>query len=418
MTQPILMPALSPTMTKGSLAKWLVAPGDQINAGDIIAEVETDKVTIELEAAHSGYVNELKFAEGDSDIAVDAVLATLSETPPTGHSSAPEKAAPPLEKTEPTVAISAQITESETISLPAQTVVTDSNLDISPLARRMANIAQLDIAKVKGSGAKGRIVKRDIEKAMGVDDKASAAAQPAAAPIAIDTSLLPAHQEQKLSAMRSVIAERLTASSRDIPHFYMTVDCRLDALLATRKMLNEQLDDVKITVNDMLVKAVAVAFARVPKANVLWGGDKLLQFTQSDIAIAVAIDEGLITPIIHNATNLGLAALATKSKQLVELARNGKLLPEQFQGGTFTISNLGMYGIKEFTSIINPPHNGILSVGAGEKRPVVDDEGNLGVATVMSLTLAMDHRAVDGATGAELLKCIKQIIEQPYQLML
>lgn len=416
MTQPIIMPALSPTMTKGALAKWLVAVGDKVAVGDIIAEVETDKVTIELEANQTGFVAELKCAEGDADIPVDAVIAVLSDTEVAAEPAAEPQAEPVAEKPIAVAATSAP----EPILIEQTPSQVSQDIDISPLARRMANIGQVDLSKVQGTGAKGRIVKRDIEKAMGMAEKAKATQSyaPAAAKIEINPDTLPDFDEIKLTGMRSVIAERLTESSRDIPHFYMTVDCRLDALLDTRKMLNEQLSDGKISVNDMLVKAVAVAFSMVPKANVLWAGDRLLQFKQSDIAIAVAIEDGLITPVLRNATNLGLQGIARQTKQLVEKARSGKLTPEDYQGGTFTISNLGMYGIKEFTSIINPPHNGILSVGAGEKRPVVDENGELAVATVMSLTLAMDHRAVDGATGAQLLKALKEIIEQPFKLML
>ena len=408
MTTEILLPMLSPTMTKGNLAKWLVGPGDEVKAGDVIAEVETDKVTVEIEAQADGYVAEIRQPEGTDDIPVDSVIAVLSDEPVAAAAPAPAVA----EATP--VAVTA---EPEPVVVEAEPIVIGTDVDISPLARRIAQIGNLDLSGVKGSGAKGRIVKRDVEKALGLGERIQPAPSAPAAPMEINTDNLPEHEEIKLSGMRNVIASRLTESSRDIPHFYMTVDCHIDQLLAVRKQLNEQLTEGKISVNDMLVKAVAVAFSQVPKANMLWAGDKLLKFSQSDIAIAVAIDDGLITPVIKDATNKGLSAISNQAKAMVEKARKGQLAPQDYQGGTFTISNLGMYGIKEFTSIINPPHNGILSVGAAEKRPVVVDD-ELKIATVMSLTLAMDHRAVDGATGAELLQAIRGIIEQPFKLML
>lgn len=405
----IKMPTLSPTMTKGVLTNWMVNVGDNVKAGDIIAEVETDKVLVEIEATADGVVAQINAAEG-AEVPVDDVILVLGAQGEAVAAAPVEKAA---EKPAP-VEVTAQ-----TKSAPAESV----DISMSPLARRMAAQENIDLKALKGSGAKGRIMKRDIEQLLGNSVETAVlqtttVATPAEPEIVIDYQNLPEYTRVKNSGMRSTVASRLTQSSRDIPHFYMTVDCEIDSLMAMRKQLNERKNaDYKISVNDFVIKAVATAMKQVPDANCMWAGDSVISFDQVDISMAVAVKDGLITPVVKNAGGKGLADIANTSKQLAAAAREGKLQPADYQGGTFTISNLGMFGIKEFTSIINPPQNGILSVGVGEQRPVVKD-GELAIATVMSVTLAMDHRCVDGATGARFIQAFKNIIEDPISLML
>ncbi|NQZ07162.1 MAG: pyruvate dehydrogenase complex dihydrolipoamide acetyltransferase [Algicola sp.] len=413
----IKMPTLSPTMTKGVISSWLVNVGDNVSAGDIIAEIETDKVLVEIEAESAGVVAQITAPEG-AEVPVDDVIMVLGAE---GEAIAAAPA-PVVE-----VATAEAPTSVETIPIKTQPIKTQpihaTDISMSPLARRMAAQENINLESLKGSGSKGRIMKRDVEQLLGTSvEKALIQAKSATATaepeIVIDYQNLPEYTSVKNSGMRSTVATRLTQSSRDIPHFYMTVDCQIDELMAMRKQLNGRKNaDYKISVNDFVIKAVATAMKQVPEANCMWAGDSVISFNQVDIAIAVAVKDGLITPVVKNASGKGLADIANQSKALALAAREGKLQPAQYQGGTFTISNLGMFGIKEFTSIINPPQNGILSVGVGEQRPVVKD-GELAIATVMSVTLAMDHRCVDGATGARFIQAFKNIIEDPISLML
>lgn len=424
----IKMPMLSPTMTKGVIANWLVEVGDSVVVGDLIVEVETDKVTIEVEANEDGVISELCAKTGD-EIPVDDVIVRLA-APGTAIAKAEKSESQSnndVPMTAPADASSSndadiasaqtkQIAASSDDSLP----VANGPLNMSPLARRMAEQQHIDANKITGSGAKGKIVKRDIELAMGVDlSKPVQVTSPViSAQVEINYDTLPAFTRKKNSGMRSVVAQRLTESSRDIPHFYMTVDCQIDTLLAMRKQLNDRKNATyKISVNDFVIKAVAAAMKIVPEANCMWDGDSVIYFDQVDVSVAVAVDDGLITPVVKKACSNGLAFISNNAKELVIGAREGRLKPADYQGGTFTISNLGMFGIDNFTSIINPPQNGILSVGAGQPKPVVVN-GELSIATVMSVTLAMDHRCVDGAIGARFIKAFKEIIEDPISIIL
>ena len=427
----IKMPMLSPTMTKGIIANWLVEVGDNVTAGDIIVEVETDKVTIEVEANDDGVIGEL-FAQIGDEVPVQNVIATLkapgtviekSEKPVSESDAIVETniATPAIIEATSSLVDSSPADSFPSGSLPSSFLPSDNGaLNMSPLARRMAEQQHIDANKIIGSGAKGKIVKRDIELSMGVDlSKPAEVASPMLIEkIEINYDTLPTFTRKKNSGMRTVVAERLTESSRDIPHFYMTVDCQIDTLLAMRKQLNDRKSAFyKISVNDFVIKAVAAAMKLVPEANCMWDGDSVIYFDQVDVSVAVAVDDGLITPVVKNACSKGLATISNKAKELVIGAREGKLKPADYQGGTFTISNLGMFGIDNFTSIINPPQNGILSVGAGQQKPIVV-EGELSIATVMSVTLAMDHRCVDGAIGARFIKAFKETIEDPISIIL
>jgi pyruvate dehydrogenase E2 component (dihydrolipoamide acetyltransferase) len=423
----IKMPMLSPTMTQGVIAHWLVAAGDVVAVGDIIVEVETDKVTIEVEANDDGVVSEICAQVGE-EVPVDQIIIKLA-----APGTAIEKVSADLEiekiteASEPDRKTISVVKAANTETVPFSAIDTEQ-LNISPLAKRMAMQQQIDINKLVGSGSKGKIMKRDVELLMGVDlsKPAPIARHASVAAVenpALDYDVLPAFTRKKNSGMRTVVAERLMQSSRDIPHFYMSVDCQIDTLLAMRKQLNERSINLesssayKISVNDFVIKSVAVAMKIVPEANCMWDGDSVIYFDQVDVSVAVAVDDGLITPVVKSACSLGLASISNIAKELVIGAREGQLKPADYQGGTFTISNLGMFGIDNFTSIINPPQNGILSVGAGQKKPVVVD-GELSITTVMTVTLAMDHRCVDGAIGARFIKAFKEIIEDPISLML
>jgi len=427
----ILMPALSPTMEEGNLAKWCVKEGDTVESGDVIAEIETDKATMEVEAVDEGVIGKIVVNEGTQGVKVNELIALLLEE------GEDESALEGAETAAPAPSAPAQATDapakSEATPTPAAPV-TDKGDRIfsSPLARRIAAQEGLDLKAVSGTGPRGRIVKRDIDAALaaGTGKATPAAPEAKAAPkaaasesktISIDDpifKLLPDYEAVPNSNMRKTIAKRLTESARDIPHFNLQVDVEIDKLMALRKELNSRDGaDYKISVNDFLVKATSLALTRVPDCNVAFTNDAILKFKRVDMAIAVAVEGGLITPIIKDAASKGLATLANEAKDLAARARDGKLAPEEYQGGTFTISNLGMFGIKSFNSIINPPQGGILSVGAGEQRPVVKD-GALAVATVVTLTLAVDHRCIDGSTGAAFIKELKTLIEDPIALML
>ena len=434
----ILMPALSPTMTEGTVAKWLVGEGDAINSGDIIAEIETDKATMEVEAVEEGKLGKILVAEGTEGVAVNNVIALLLEegegdsalegvdvsaAAPSGNGGTPP--APSPEPEPATAAPAPEAVKPHLASPLARRIIA------SPLARRMASQAGLDLAGITGSGPNGRIVKADIEAAIESGEmaaKAAAAAPSApavapAAPAAAPTTAecLPFEPEfelESLSTMRKTIARRLTESKQQVPHFYLTVDCEIDGLLELRKTLNDKADGAyKLSVNDFVIKVAAIALKRVPKANASWTDEGVKLYKSADISVAVAIEGGLITPVVRQADNKGLETISSEMKELSERAREGKLGPEEYQGGTFSVSNLGMYGIKDFCAVINPPQACILAVGAGEQRPVVKD-GALAVATVMSCTLSVDHRAVDGAIGAEYLGAFKRLIEDPLGMLL
>jgi pyruvate dehydrogenase E2 component (dihydrolipoamide acetyltransferase) len=425
----IKMPALSPTMEEGTLARWLVKEGDTVKAGDLMAEIETDKATMEFEAVDEGVIAKIVVAEGTDGVKVGTVIAVLAgEGEDAGSVSAPKAEAPKAE------APKVEAAPAPAAAAPAAAVAPNTDGDrvkASPLARRIAAEKGVDLSGVTGSGPNGRIVKADIEGAK--PGAAPAAAAPAAAPAAAApaSAAAPAaapasvwydesipHEVEKLSNIRKTIARRLTEAKQTIPHIYLTVDIQLDALLKLRGQLNKSLEGrgVKLSVNDMLIKALAVALAQVPKCNVTFAGDKLVKYSRADISVAVSTPTGLITPIIRDAANIGLASISTQMKELGQRAKEGKLQPHEYQGGTASISNMGMFGIKQFDAVINPPQAMILAVGAGEKRPYIVDDA-LGVATVMSATGSFDHRAVDGADGAELMKVFKALVESPMGLL-
>ena len=422
----ITMPQLSPTMTDGTLAKWLVKEGDSVASGDVLAEIETDKATMEVESIDEGTVGKIIVAEGTDNVPVNDVIAVLLaededasaleglDLKPVGEPA--EAAAPEPEAAATDAAPAAE--PAAVATAQTQPAADTGSIKASPLARSMAKQAGIDLTQIAGSGPHGRIVKRDIEAAVaggGARVPTAPVIQASAAPSPAPTDV--AFEEVKLSNMRKIIAARLQEAKQTIPHFYLTVDCELDALLAMRKKLNARSDDYRISVNDFVIKALALALRKVPEANAAWGGDTLRMFKSADISVAVAIDGGLITPIVRNADAKGLVEISDEMKNLAARARDGKLMPEEYQGGTFSLSNLGMFGIKQFDAVINPPQAGIIAVGAGEQRPVVKD-GSLDVATMMSCTLSCDHRVIDGAVGARLLTAFKGFIEEPLTMLL
>ena len=408
----ILMPALSPTMTEGTLAKWLVKEGDVIKSGTVMAEIETDKATMEFEAVDEGVMGKLLVSAGTANVAVNTPIAVLLDEGEKAG-AAPAPAPKPVAAATAPVAMPAPAAAAPQSASPAPAARAGSGQRIiaSPLAKRIAADKGVDLATIQGSGPHGRIVKVDVE---GAGSGRTAPAAKAAPAIALPTG---GYIEVPLSNMRKTIAKRLTESKQTIPHFYLTIDCEIDELLALRKRLNDKSDSYKLSVNDFVIRASAFALAKFPKANASWGGDKLLQYTDVDISVAVAIDDGLITPIIRKADKKGLAEISNEMKDLAARAKTGKLKLEEFQGGGFSISNLGMFGIKDFAAVINPPQAAILAIGAGEQRPVVK-KGALAVATVMSVTLACDHRVIDGALGAQLLGSFKGYIEDPLTMLL
>ncbi|GHD47478.1 acetyltransferase component of pyruvate dehydrogenase complex [Thalassobaculum fulvum] len=430
----ILMPALSPTMSEGNLAKWHVKEGDTVSAGDVIAEIETDKATMEVEAVDEGKVGRIVVAEGTEGVAVNAVIAWLLEEGEDASAIPAEGGAAPAAPAAAPEAPKPAAAPAPAAAAPApapQPSAGAGRVFASPLAKRMAEQAGLDLGALKGSGPQGRIVKADIEaalaggapKAAAAPAAAAAAPAPAAAPSlgtapSADVPGLPEYEEIPNSNMRKVIAKRLTESKQFAPHFYLTVDCEIDALLKVRKQLNDKAGDgVKLSVNDLVIRAAALALKQVPAANASWTEKAIRIYKQIDISVAVAIDDGLITPVIKDAGSKGLKQISAEMKDLATRARDRKLKPEEFQGGTFSISNLGMFGIKDFAAVINPPQGAILAVGAGEQRPVVKD-GALAIATVMSCTLSVDHRVVDGAVGAEFLAAFKKLVEDPLTMLL
>ncbi|PVM83966.1 pyruvate dehydrogenase complex dihydrolipoamide acetyltransferase [Caulobacter radicis] len=427
----ILMPALSPTMEEGTLAKWHVKVGDTVKAGDVIAEIETDKATMEVEAVDEGVIEAILVDAGTENVKVNALIAKLAGE---GESPAPAPVAAPAAAAAeaPKAAAAPAPAAAPAAPAPAAPVAADgSRVFASPLARRLASAANLDLKSIKGSGPHGRVVKSDVEAAKsGGAPAAKAAPAPAAAASApaaeprkvqsLEQMGIPAgsYDLVPLDGMRKTIARRLTESFRDVPHFPLTIDIELDGLLAARSKINSLLEGqgVKVSVNDIVIKAAAVALKRVPEANASYTPEGIAMHKHADIAVAVAIDGGLITPIIRAAETKGLAQISAEMKDLAARAKAKKLKPEEFQGGTFSVSNLGMFGIKAFSSIINEPQGAIMSVGAGEQRPVVKN-GQLAVATVMTVTLTCDHRVVDGAVGAKFLAAFKPLIEEPLTLI-
>ncbi|HIJ62156.1 MAG TPA: pyruvate dehydrogenase complex dihydrolipoamide acetyltransferase [Rhodospirillaceae bacterium] len=410
----ILMPALSPTMSEGNLARWLKKEGDPVKSGDILAEIETDKATMEFEATDEGTLGKILVPDGSQGVKVNQPIALLLEEGEDAASlAAPLAAKAALAPAAPAVAASAA---APPVVPPA--VSAGDRVFASPLARRLAREAGVDLTSVKGSGPHGRIVRADVEKAPSPPKAASPTpGAPAPKPVPAVPDIGPAYTEQPLSSMRKVIARRLTEAKQTVPHFYLTIDCRLDKLMALRADLNGRGDDYKLSVNDFVIRAVALALRKVPAANASFTETAIRLYSEVDVSVAVATPNGLITPVIRHADHKGLAALSNEMKSLAGKARDGKLKPEEYQGGGFTISNLGMYGIREFSAIINPPQGCILAVGAGEQRPVVVD-GALAVATMMSCTLSVDHRVVDGAIGAEFLAAFKKLIEEPLTMLL
>jgi pyruvate dehydrogenase E2 component (dihydrolipoamide acetyltransferase) len=444
----ILMPALSPTMEKGNLAKWLKKEGDQVKSGDVIAEIETDKATMEVEAVDEGTIAKILVPEGTQDVAVNDVIAVLagdgedvkaagagaakptasSAPPPPKAAEAPAAAKPPpapAKAATPPTAVAAP-------QAPAPQTNGHGRIFSSPLARRLAKEAGIDLARINGSGPHGRVVARDVEGAKsGKGMKAPAAAPggaPAIAPSMSDKQILGLFEQGSYEliphdGMRRTIAQRLTASVQTVPHFYLTMDCDIGKLLAAREEINaaapkdnEKKPAYKLSVNDFVIKAMAIALQRIPNCNVSWTEGGMLKHKHSDIGVAVAMPGGLITPIIRKAETKSLSAISGEMKDFAARARARKLKPEEYQGGTTAVSNLGMYGIKDFTAVINPPHATILAVGTSEERAVVRN-GKIEIAHIMSVTLSCDHRAVDGALGAELIGAFKMLIENPVMMM-
>ncbi|WP_272002141.1 pyruvate dehydrogenase complex dihydrolipoamide acetyltransferase [Roseovarius sp. ZX-A-9] len=428
----ILMPALSPTMEEGTLAKWLVKEGDSVAAGDLLAEIETDKATMEFEAVDEGVIGKLLVAEGTEGVKVNAPIAVLLEDgesaddigSDSASAASPEQDAPKPEKSEKAPQKAAEVPA-------APKTEAGERIFASPLARRIAADKGVDLSQVTGSGPHGRIVKADVEAASpgsSAQPAESAAPKPAqgqvvsAGPSASTVAAMyegREYTEIKLDGMRKTIAARLTEAKQTVPHFYLRRDIRLDALLKFRSELNQQLEPrgVKLSVNDFIIKACALALQSVPAANAVWAGDRVLQMKASDVAVAVAIEGGLFTPVLKDAEMKSLSALSAEMKDLAGRARDRKLAPNEYQGGSFAISNLGMFGIDNFDAVINPPHGAILAVGAGVKKPVVGKDGELAVATVMSVTLSVDHRVIDGALGANLLNHIVDNLENPMVML-
>ncbi len=444
MTTQILMPALSPTMEEGKLAKWLVKEGDEVHSGDILAEIETDKATMEFEAVDEGRIGKILVPEGTEGVKVNAPIAILLGE---GEDKAAASADIASAMKDIKAAVHAETKEVRQAKAepapkpvaphPEGPATADVSKDghrvfASPLAKRIAQQNGIDLAALAGSGPRGRIVKSDVEKAQPGAASAKTVPHPeerAAASISKGDALPDArlfykpedYEEIPHDSMRKAIAKRLAASTSNIPHFYLTIDCRIDALLEARAKLNAQSPKgegaYKLSVNDFLVKAAALALKKMPAVNASWTDNAVLRHKHADVGVAVALDFGLITPIVFQAENKGLMAISVEVKSLAERARAKKLKPQEYEGGTFAISNLGMFGIKQFTAVINPPHAAILAVGAGEQKPVIVD-GKVEVATVMSVTMSCDHRVIDGATGAQFLQVFKQFVEEPAAMLL
>ena len=428
----VLMPALSPTMEEGTLAKWLVKEGDEVKSGQILAEIETDKATMEFEAVDEGRIGKILIAEGTAGVKVNTPIAVLLED---GEDAAAADAAPAAKAEAPKAEAAAPVAASAPVAAAPAAAAGGARVFASPLARRIAKEKGVDLTALKGTGPHGRIVKADVEGA-----KPGAAAPIAAAPAAAAPAAAPAKatapaglspetvlkmyqgrdfEEVALDGMRRTIAARLTEAKQTIPHFYLRRDVQLDALMKFRGELNKALETrgVKLSVNDFIIKACAIALQRVPDANAVWAGDRILKLKPSDVAVAVAIEGGLFTPVLKDADKKSLSALSAEMKDLATRAKTKKLAPHEYQGGSFAISNLGMMGVENFDAVINPPHGAILAVGAGLKKPVVQADGTIGVATVMSMTLSVDHRVIDGALGAEFLAAVVEALEDPVTML-
>ncbi|HAF40511.1 MAG TPA: pyruvate dehydrogenase complex dihydrolipoamide acetyltransferase [Sphingobium sp.] len=429
MSKTIQMPALSPTMEEGTLAKWLVKEGDTVSSGDLLAEIETDKATMEFEAVDEGVVAKILVAEGSEGVKVGTVIAIIAEEGEDVAAAAAGGGAP-APKADPIPAKSeaeAPAAKADVIPAKAPPAAADNRVKASPLARRLAEAKGVDLSAVAGSGPNGRVVKADLE---GAAPAAKPATPATAAPAPAASASTPApvaaaaqdfgipHEVIKLSGMRKTIARRLTESKQQVPHIYLTVDVQLDKLLKLRSELNAGLAsrNVKLSVNDLLIKALGVALIQVPECNVQFAGDQMLAFKRADISVAVSIPGGLITPIVTGADSMGVAAISTAMKDLAARAKDGKLAPQEYQGGTASLSNMGMFGIKQFEAVINPPQGMIMAIGAGDRRPYVVDD-SLQIATVMSATGSFDHRAIDGADGARLMKAFKELIENPIGML-
>jgi pyruvate dehydrogenase E2 component (dihydrolipoamide acetyltransferase) len=429
MATQILMPALSPTMEEGTLAKWLVKEGDEVKSGQILAEIETDKATMEFEAVDEGVIGKILVAEGTAGVKVNdpiAVLLDEGEDASAADAAPAAKSAPAAPKADAAAAPAAS-------PAPAAPKAGGARVFASPLARRIAAEKGIDLTKVTGTGPHGRIVKADLEGASAAPAPAKAAEAPApkaAAPAPAMASGASAetvmkmfadraYTEVPLDGMRKTIAARLTEAKQTIPHFYLRREVQLDTLMAFRATLNKQLEGrgVKLSVNDFIIKACANALQAVPDCNAVWAGDRILKLKPSDVAVAVAIEGGLFTPVLRDAHQKSLSALSAEMKDLATRAKTRKLAPHEYQGGSFAISNLGMMGIDNFDAVINPPHGSILAVGAGVKKPVVDAAGEIKVATVMSMTLSVDHRVIDGALGAAFLKAVIENLENPMAML-
>lgn len=404
----ILMPALSPTMTEGNLIKWHKKEGDTVKAGDVIAEIETDKATMEVEAVDEGTLGRILVSEGSEAVAVNTPIALLleeGEDPKSLEATAPPKTPKKEAAPAPEPASVSTLPQKESPA-PTKAANAGERIFASPLARRLAEHANVDLHMISGTGPHGRIVKMDI-------DSASKGPKPSKSQVFGDAAFF----DIPLTNVKKVTAKRLTESKQQVPHFYLTLDCTLDKLLALRSDLNARLEGQKLSVNDFIIRACALALIKVPEANVSWQGTSLRQYQAADVSVAVATDTGLITPIIRAAEAKSLTELSEEMRSLAEKAKSGKLTPQEFQGGTFTISNLGMFGIKQFEAIINPPQACILAVGMGEKRTIVKED-QIQIATQMTCTLSVDHRAVDGAIGARFLAAFQEFIQDPLRLLI
>lgn len=431
MATEILMPALSPTMEEGTLAKWLVKEGDTVQSGDLLAEIETDKATMEFEAVEEGVIGKLLVAEGTEGVPVNTPIAILLEDGESigdASTKSPQTVKNKVKKAD-IVKPDVPNAEAPAMEQPGSAVLAPTGdggkrIFASPLARRIAADKKIDLAQINGSGPRGRIIKSDVE---GISElpKAQTVAAPSALAQSASSDTIRAmysdreFEEVSLNGMRKTIAQRLTEAKQSIPHFYLRRDIRIDSLLALRSEINAGLEKsgVKLSVNDFIIKACAKALQDVPNSNAVWAGDRILKLKPSDVAVAVAVEDGLFTPVIRDSDRKTLSEISREMKQLAGKARDKKLAPHEYQGGSFAISNLGMFGVDNFDAVINPPHGAILAVGAGKKRPVISDDGTVVAATVMSVTLSVDHRVIDGALGAEFLNAVVGYLESPLTIL-
>ena len=431
MATEILMPALSPTMESGTLAKWLVSEGDHVKSGDLLAEIETDKATMEFESVDEGYIGKIFIAEGTENIPVNSTIAVLMDERETFSKSefSDVRAVKEVAQTEVKGSVSRQRID---ISSEAENYSNNVRVFISPLARRIALAEGVNFSKIKGTGPKGRIIKADILPLLGAANEGHLSGNERQTTSSLSLTSTSSGEtvkqlykdrtfsEVSIDGMRKTLATRLSKAKQTIPHFYLRRDIDIDAMLVLREQANKELKDVgiKLSVNDFIIKACAMALQTVQSTNVVWAGDRLLQFKSSDIAVAVAVDGGLFTPVLRDADQKSLSLLSNEMKELSLKAREKKLLPQDYQGGSFTVSNLGMFGIENFDAVINPPQSAILAVGRGKKKPIIQNDGTIGSATVMSVTLSVDHRAIDGALGARLLAEIVKKLENPIALLI